>query len=167
MKFQHQTVDVTNDTEAYFNQFGKFALLIGATPEFSSVSMDIGLALVHSALINKTYCLYLDAAGKPTAGLMWAYLDEEAKAFYFKYGILSGPDAWRSGNELWLLNVVAPNGQIKDIFKDTMETLFRHEKEAFMIRPSPSGRRRVVRITHKGAEVVRVLPKQRPPEDGD
>lgn len=34
MKLEHQTMDVANDTEAYFNQFGKLALLIGTTPQF-------------------------------------------------------------------------------------------------------------------------------------
>ncbi|MEW9919601.1 toxin-activating lysine-acyltransferase [Marimonas sp. MJW-29] len=112
------------------------------------------------------YCLYVDAKGKPTAGLIWAHLNEENKEFYCKYGLLPNVEAWRSGDQLWLLNVVANGGLIKAVFKDTMETLFKNEKEAFMIRPSPSGKRRIVRITHGGAEVVGVLPDPEPEEEG-
>lgn len=165
MKLEHQTMDVTNDTEAYFNQFGKLALLIGTTPQFSRVQMDIGLSKIHAALTNKTYCIYVDADGKPTAGLIWAYLNDETKEFYFKYGLLPNTESWRSGDQLWLLNVVANGGMIKAVFKDTMSTLFKDEKEAFMIRPSPSGRRRVVRITHSGAEVVEILPMPKSLQD--
>ena len=46
-----------------------------------------------------------------------------------------------------------------------MSTLFKDEKEAFMLRPSPSGRRRIVRITHDGAEVVKVLPASKKEQD--
>lgn len=158
MKLQHHTVDVENDVEAYFNQLGKLSLLVASTPQFSRISMGMGMSMMHAALRHKTYCLYVDDEGKPTAGLIWAYLNEEAKEFYFRYGLLENFDAWRSGDELWLLNVVAEGGLIKAVFKDTMQTLFKDEKEAFMIRPSPTGRRRVVRLTHKGAHLHEVLP---------
>jgi len=167
MQLEHQTVDVTSDPEAYFNQFGKLALLIGTTPQFSKVQMDVGLSLVHAALMHKSYCLYVDAEGKPTAGLVWAYLNDETVASYLKYGMLPDFEAWRSGDQLWLLNVVAKGGLIKQVFNDTMSTLFKDEKEAFMLRPSPSGRRRIVRITHDGAEVVKVLPAPKKEQDQD
>ncbi|MEP4308100.1 MAG: toxin-activating lysine-acyltransferase [Sulfitobacter sp.] len=158
MKLEHKSVDVTNDTQAYFNQMGKLALLIGTTPSFAKIPMDMGLSMIHASLKQKTYCLYEDAEGKPTAGLLWAHLDEENKLYYQRYGYLRDYDSWRSGDQLWLLNVVAGGGMIKQVFKDTMSTLFMDEKEAFMIRLSPSGRRRVVRITHSGAELHEVLP---------
>ncbi|NEK22376.1 hypothetical protein GV827_08185 [Sulfitobacter sp. JBTF-M27] len=85
-------------------------------------------------------------------------MNDESKEFYFKYGLLPNIEAWRSGDQLLLLNVVANGGMIKAVFEDSMEKLFKDEKEAFMIRPSPSGRRRVVRITRSGAELVEVLP---------
>lgn len=53
--------------------------------------------------------------------------------------------------------MVAERVMIKAVFKD--------EKEAFMIRPSPSGRRRVVRITRSGAELVEVLPVTKSQQD--
>ena len=56
MKLEHQTMNVASDTEAYFNQFGKLALLIGTTPQFSRVQMDLGLSKIHAALTNNSYC---------------------------------------------------------------------------------------------------------------
>lgn len=44
MKLEHKSIDTANDPEAYFIQFGKLALLIGATPQFSRVQMDTGLS---------------------------------------------------------------------------------------------------------------------------
>ena len=158
MELQQLTVDVSVDTEAFFTQLGKFALLIGTTPQFCKVQMDLGLAMVHGALRNKSYCLYVDRAGKPVAGLIWAYLNEDMKDHYLSHGVLPNLAAWRSGRQLWLLNVVARGGLLKPIFKDTMATLFKNEQEAFMLRPSPNGQRRVVRITRRGTEIVQTLP---------
>jgi len=61
--------------------------------------------------------------------------------------------------------VVAERVMIKAVLKDSMETLFKDEKEAFMIRPSSSGRRRVVRITRSGAELVEALPVTKSRQD--
>lgn len=158
MELQQQAIDVSVNTEAYFTQLGKLALLIGTTQQFCKVQMDLGLSLVHGALKNKSYCLYVDDEGKPVAGLIWAYLDETAKEHYLTYGVLTDLAAWRSGDQLWLLNVVAQGGLLKPIFKDTMTTLFMDEEEAYMLRPSPSGERRVVRITRRGTKVIQTLP---------
>lgn len=167
MKREHQSVDVANNPEAYFNQFGKLALLIGTTPQFSQVQMDIGLSQVHAALTHKTYCLYIDTEGKPAAGLLWAYMNDASWNFYLEYGLLPKKDAWRSGDQLWLLNVVANGGMLKTIIKDERETHFNNQKEAFMIRPSRDGGRRVVRITRTGAELIKILPMPKlAPEDG-
>lgn len=61
--------------------------------------------------------------------------------------------------------MVAERVMIKAVFKDTMETLFKDQMKTFMIRPSPSGRRRVVRITRSGAELVEVLPMTKSQQD--
>lgn len=109
-------------------------------------------------MTHKTYCLYVDDEGKPAAGLLWAYLNDASKDFYLEYGLLPNKDAWRSGDQLRLLNVVAAGGIIKTIIKDVRETLFNDQTEAFMIRPSPGMRRRIVRITRTGAELIKILP---------
>lgn len=165
MELEQQTVDVRSDPEAFFAQLGKFSLLIATTPQFCKVQMDIGLSLVHAALMNNSCCLYVDGDSKPVAGLIWAYLDEVHRDHYLEHGILPNLAAWRSGQELWLLNVVAQGGLLKPIFKDTMATVFKEETEAFMLRPSPKGKRRIVRITRQGTQVIRTLaPSQEAPE---
>ena len=158
MKLRHHTVDVADNVEAFFAQFGKLALLIGTTKSFGGVPINLGLSLINGALNNRSYCIYTDDTGKPVAGLIWAHLDAENREFYLRHGVLLSNESWHSGRDLWLLNVIAPGGLIRDIFRDTMTTVFRDETEAFMLRPSPNGTRRIVRVTHQGTEVIKVLP---------
>lgn len=165
MKLNHQSVDISTDPTQFFAQMGKFATLIATTPAFAKVSMDVGLSMIQSALLNRSYVIYEDDTGKPVAGLLWAYINEEERAFYLKYGVLRGRDAWNSGDQVWFLNVVAPGGMVKKVLRDMQTTIFKDHKEAFMLRPSPSGKRRIVRITQKGMQVVETLPAPKTPDD--
>ena len=158
MQLKHKSVDANSSVETFFAQMGKFALLIGTTDAFSRIQMDMAMSLIHGALSNNTYALYEDDEGKPVAGLIWAYLDEETTEFYLEYGVMPGLDAWRSGEDLWFMNVIAEGGVLRMLFNDLKKTVFKDGKEAFMLRAGPGGRRRVVRLTHSGMRVVRTLP---------
>lgn len=158
MKLDHQSVDISTDPDKFFSQMGKFATLIATTPAFAKVPMDVGLSMVQSALLNKSYCMYADDTGKPVAGLLWAFINEEEKEYYLRYGMLRGAKAWNSGDQLWFLNIVAHGGLFKMIFEDMKEELFKNHTEGFMLRPSRSGKRRVVRLTHNSARVIQTLP---------
>ncbi len=158
MLLKQVTVDANSSVETFFAQMGKFALLIGSTDAFSQVRMDFAMSLIHGALTNNTYALYTDNEGKPVAGVIWALIDQETTDFYLKYGVMPSIEAWRSGPDLWFMNVVAEGGTIKMVFDDLKKNIFGDHKEAFMLRPGRHGKRRIVRITHSGTRVVRTLP---------
>lgn len=158
MQLKHKSIDANSNVETFFAQMGKFALLIGTTDAFSRIQMDMAMSLIHGALSNNTYALYEDDEGKPVAGLIWAFLDEETTEFYLEYGVMPNLDAWHSGKDLWFMNIVAEGGALKVLLKDLKVTVFKDHKEAFMLRAGPGGKRRIVRLTHSGMRVVRTLP---------
>lgn len=158
MRLKHKTIDANASVDTFFTQMGKLALLIGTTHAFSRIQMDFAMSLIHGALTNNTYALYEDDEGKPVAGLIWAFLDDETTEFYLKYGVMPNIEAWRSGSDLWFMNIVAEGGALKLLFNDLKVSMFKEHKEAFMLRRGPQGTRRVVRLTHRGMKVVRTLP---------
>lgn len=162
MKLTHKAIDANESVETFFTQMGKFALLIGTTPAFGRIHMDMAMSLIHGALSNNTYALYEDDEGKPVAGLICAFMDKKTSDFYLDYGVMPDVDAWRSGPDLWFLNIVAEGGALKVLLSDLRVTLFKDNAEAFMLRPGRNGRRRVVRLTHKGMQVVRVMERKDP-----
>lgn len=159
MQIAHERLEDITDVDVFFNHLGKLALLVGTTEAFSQVQMEAGLSLINGALRNRTYALYQDDKGKPTAALIWAFLDEPNTDHYIRYGILPNIAAWRSGKDAWLLNVIAERGTIRAVVNDLKTNIFKDHKEVFVLRPSPDGTRRIVRFTHTGTEVVRTLPK--------
>lgn len=158
MNLKHKAVDANSSVDTFFTQMGKFALLIGTTDAFSRIQMDMAMSLIHGALTNNTYALYEDDEGKPVAGLIWAFMDQKTTDFYLDYGVMPSIDAWRSGPDLWFMNIVAEGGALKLLFDDLKVTVFKDHTEAFMLRPGRGGKRRIVRLTHSGTKVVRVLP---------
>lgn len=158
MQFKHKVVDANSDTETFFAQMGKFALLIGTTRAFSRIQMDMAMSLIHGALTNNTYALYEDDEGKPVAGVIWSFMDEETTEFYLNYGVLPSIEAWRSGKDAWFMNVIAEGNIVRSLIDDLKKTVFKDQEEAFMLRPGRHGKRRIVRFTHSGTSVVRVLP---------
>ena len=162
MKLTHKAIDANESVETFFTQMGKFALLIGTTPAFGRIHMDMAMSLIHGALSNNTYALYEDDEGKPVAGLIWAFMDKKTSDFYLDYGVMPDVDAWHSGPDLWFLNIVAEGGALKMLLSDLRVTLFKDNAEAFMLRPGRNGKSRVVRLTHKGMQVVRVIERKDP-----
>lgn len=53
----------------------------------------------------------------PVAFASWAFLSPEVAARYKQIGRLAPPD-WKSGDEPWLIDVIAPFGSVEEIVKD-------------------------------------------------
>ncbi len=72
--------------------------------------------------------LYLQAkaGGLPTAFVSWARLSEEAEQKYINTQKLA-PQDWKSGDRVWLIDVVAPWGGQDAIFKEIKEELLSDE----------------------------------------
>lgn len=155
-------VDLSSDDEAFYTALGKFMMLVGTTHPFSEMPVALSMSLVHGALLNRTYCLYLDRHKKPAGGLIWAFLDEKTAQHYLDFGVLPSLNSWRSGNQLWFLNVVAEGGLVRKVMKDAKDELFGEYDRGYMLRRSPGGERRVVEMTRHGAAVVRKMPPIKP-----
>ncbi|HOI74121.1 MAG TPA: toxin-activating lysine-acyltransferase [Syntrophales bacterium] len=53
----------------------------------------------------------------PVAFASWAFLSKEVADRYRKIGRLAPPD-WKSGDEPWLIDVIAPFGSVEEVVKD-------------------------------------------------
>lgn len=142
----------------YDRCMGMFALL-GATSPFGELKVKLAVPILHGALMSGNFRIYVGETGRPSAGVIWAYLDDEMTEFYLRDGYLPNTGAWNSGTDLWFLHVIAQGGLIKDLLRDTMTgDLFAGHDKAFMLRVGAGGKRRVVEFTRKSAKVARVLP---------
>jgi cytolysin-activating lysine-acyltransferase len=73
----------------------------------------------------------------PVAFVSWARLSEEAEKKFITTQKLSPAD-WKSGDRLWLVDVVTPFGNQDRIFKELYQSIFKGE-EIHMLFPREGG----------------------------
>jgi cytolysin-activating lysine-acyltransferase len=79
----------------------------------------------------------------PIAYASWAFLSSEAAERYKKLGKLA-PGDWKSGNEPWLIDVIAPFGSVEEVLKDLKINTSLAGKPIKMLGPQPGGERGVI-----------------------
>ena len=79
----------------------------------------------------------------PVAFASWAYLDAEAEA-RLKEGVKRlRPTDWKSGDALWLIDVIAPFGAAEKAIAQLREQVFKG-RPVKSLQPAPDGRGTVV-----------------------
>lgn len=141
----------------YDTGMGMLALL-GAASGFGTLPLNHAVAVLHGALKTENFRIYLGSNGRPSAAVIWAYLNEEAARDYERKGLLKSLQEWNSGDQLWFLHVIAEGGKVRAIMDDCLQDpLFEEFDCAYMLRAAPTGRRRIVRITRRGIKLVQSL----------
>lgn len=60
----------------------------------------------------------------PISFVSWAFLDETAEKRLFANGGKLRPEDWKSGDRLWLMDVVAPFGGVENMLRDIQKNEF-------------------------------------------
>ena len=83
---------------------------------------DIEWMIVPPMTLNQ-YKLYMKEEA-PLAYASWAFVDEETEKRLLSGRVRLAPKEWRSGDRLWLIDLVAPFGGGKDVLKDIRDNIF-------------------------------------------
>lgn len=100
--------------------------------------------MIMPAILNGQYKLY-QSENRPVGIAFWAYVSEEVQTrLESGLGKLSGKD-WKSGEHLWLIDLVVPYGQSDQIIADLQKTAFKGKTFKFH-RTTKDGKREIVTI---------------------
>lgn len=83
---------------------------------------DIEWMIVPPMTLNQ-YKLYMKEEA-PLAYASWAFVDEETEKRLLSGRVRLAPKEWRSGDRLWLIDLIAPFGGGKDVLKDIRDNIF-------------------------------------------
>ncbi len=143
----------------YDRDLGRLALLAATASSFGAYRLDQAISILHAALMTGQYRLYVDANERPSAALIWAFLNDEMTEEYLEKGRLPNIAAWTSGPDLWLLSIIAQGGHYRQVVDDIRGDLFADHDTAYVLRPSRHGDRRVVAFGQDGkVRILRKLP---------
>ncbi|MFZ5763631.1 MAG: toxin-activating lysine-acyltransferase [Thermodesulfobacteriota bacterium] len=79
------------------------------------------------------------SGNRPFAFVSWAFLDEEAEKRLLSGQTRLRPGDWRSGDRLWLIDVVAPFGGADGVLAHLKQKIF-PEQRLMALRPNPEGK---------------------------
>ena len=94
--------------------------------------------LVMPALMLKQFRVFRKD-NTPVALATWAYLDEESEARITDNVRRLRPGDWKSGDRLWLIDLIAPFGGNDQVLKELREQVFK-DKKIKTLQPAPDGK---------------------------
>lgn len=93
-------------------------------------------------------CRLYTKSGLPYAFVTWAFVNDQVDARLRSNQPKVAPHEWKSGEHVWIIDAVAPFGQLDETLKELRETMFAGKKVHALL-PDPS---------HPGAMTVREWP---------
>ncbi len=83
-------------------------------------------------------CYFWHRGHVPVGFASWAYLSEEAEARMLQGIRKLGPADWKSGDRLWLMDLIVPFGGMQEAAKELRETVLKGKKVK-SLQPAPDG----------------------------
>lgn len=109
---------------AFSESFGAAAWLLSHDAVYSGMSLRALEAAIGAPMRAGQYKIYRKQ-GTPFAYASWAYLNEEVEARVVSGGAGLKPDEWGSGEQLWLVDLIAPFGGVDLVKTDLKEKIFK------------------------------------------
>jgi len=101
----------------------------------SDLHRDWTISSIHQwvlpAIQHQHFRVYRKGA-KPVALITWAWLSAEIETAYVRNPSSLRPQDWKSGDRLWLLDLIAPFGDTRHVVSDVRATIFKNEVGRFL-----------------------------------
>lgn len=119
---------------------------------------------VVPALMHKQCRLYR-SEGKPVGYVAWAYLSTEVEEAYVLNTRSLQPKDWTSGDRLWIIDLIAPFGEGRNILTDLRHGLFKDEIARVLRAKTNSNEMRIKYVHGAGAHQKKRDPVLNAPVD--
>ena len=96
---------------------GKMTFLMGQSDEYCSYTVDDIHRLILPPVALQQFRIW-EVESHPVGFVTWAMLNEEAQQGYWDGTRLLQPDDWKAGENLWLIDFVAPYGGVRPMVRE-------------------------------------------------
>lgn len=107
--------------------------------------------LVMPAVLLRQFRIF-PGKNQPIGIALWAQVSEAVEQRIITGNIRMSPEDWKSGDRLWLLDLIAPFGLVDEMLGDLQNTTFKDK--AFKMHKVVDGQRVPVEVTADGTENV-------------
>ncbi len=81
--------------------------------------------LIFPPIARAQFRMYREENGSPAGCVLWASLSDEVQARVEAGATRLAPNDWQSGDNLWIIDVIAPNGKAGAMVEDMRNTVFK------------------------------------------
>ena len=111
---------------------GKIITLMTASDVHKRWTLESTERLIAPPMTLGQYMLVSDRADFPVAFATWAFLNEEAERGYLTRTRKLQPEDWDDGDRLWIVDFVAPYGDVHGIVKLLQKEISKELPDDFM-----------------------------------
>lgn len=97
---------------------------------------DIDWAVLPPIVLDQ--CRLYTKSGLPYAFVTWAFINDRIAARLHSSQPRIAPHEWKCGEHVWIIDAVAPFGQMEETLKELRETIFPGRKVSALL-PDPAG----------------------------
>jgi len=102
---------------------GEIAWLMSQSPLHKQMFISDLEWLVMTPMLLRQFRLFYDQA-KPVGAVFWASVSEEVEARLAAGNARMRPQDWKSGDRLWVVEVIAPFGKGEEMVRDLKAKVF-------------------------------------------
>lgn len=92
---------------------------------------DVDWAVLPPIVLDQ--CRLYTKSGLPYAFITWAFVNDAVDARLRSAQPKIAPHEWKSGEHLWIIDAVAPFGQLEETLRELRETLFPGRKVSALL----------------------------------
>jgi cytolysin-activating lysine-acyltransferase len=111
--------------------FGEIVWLFSQSPKHKNFFVSDLEWLVMTPILLKQFRVFY-AQDRPIGVALWAYVNDEVEQRLMAGNARMAPGDWKSGEKLWLADIVAPFGGHDAMIKDLKEHVFRDREVRFL-----------------------------------
>jgi cytolysin-activating lysine-acyltransferase len=111
--------------------FGEIVWLFSQSPKHKSFFVSDLEWLVMTPILLKQFRVFY-APDRPIGVALWAYVNDEVERRLASGNARLAPGDWKSGEKLWLADIVAPFGGHDAMIADLKEHVFRDREVTFL-----------------------------------
>lgn len=87
--------------------------------------------LIFAPIARARFRIYRDDKGAPAGCVLWASLSDEVQERVESGATRLAPADWTSGDNLWIIDVIAPKGKAGAMVEDMRNTVFKGRRFKF------------------------------------
>ncbi len=123
---------------------GEITWLLSQSPLHKNLFIADLEWMVMPAILLEQFRIYHGPNGQPAGLVLWGSVSDEVEQRLMNHQVRLSPQDWKSGSNLWLIEMVAPFGGQEEMLAEAAATIFEGKSFKYQ-KPGPNG---VEVITH-------------------